>query len=368
MVLHMVVHQGTAHGDQENSNNTSLQQDAIERNNEERSTPPCSGGTQHAEISELHKDWGSTSNRWADMAEENLPPDKGDNTAKKRGYMPQWKLQKVSPPKTRLRPGGKSSRLAKLVKRWEPDIIEGHSVFVLTQKLKRLKGALKCWNRNIFGNLDTKVREESEVLETMQKELERNFTDALATDLINQENKVEGLLEQEESFWRQKSKVKWDNDLDKSTKFFHALADMNRNKSYISELRNTEGVILSDQKEIGDFMGNQWKFPNSLKQILNSLGVDLSQLQLPDQHREDRRVWLQSTNGLFSVSSAHEAIKERDNGPLWTKFLWSAEVLPRTHGIGWKILNGAMHTDEKLRARNFQLASRCCICAEVEET
>ncbi|KAF9624115.1 hypothetical protein IFM89_008053 [Coptis chinensis] len=176
MVLHMVVHQGTAHGDQENSNNTSLQQDAIKRNNAVRSTPPCSGGTQHVEISELHKDWGSTSNRWADMAEENLPLDKGDNTAKKRGYMPQWKLQKVSPPKTRLQPGGKS------------------------------------------------------------------------------ENKVEGLLEQEESFWRQKSKVKWDNDLDKSTKFFHALSDMNRNKSYISELRNTEGVILTDQKEIGDFM------------------------------------------------------------------------------------------------------------------
>ncbi|KAF9621053.1 hypothetical protein IFM89_015875 [Coptis chinensis] len=114
--------------------------------------------------------------------------------------------------------------------------IEGHSIFVLTQKLKRLKGALKCWNRNIFGNLETKVREEYE--------------------------------------------------------------------------------------------GNQWNFPDSLKQILNSLGVDLSQLQLPDQHKEDRRVWCQSTNGLFSVSSAYEAIRERVNVPLWTKFLWSAEVLP----------------------------------------
>ncbi|KAF9613722.1 hypothetical protein IFM89_010164 [Coptis chinensis] len=135
--------------------------------------------------------------------------------------------------------------------------IEGHSVFVLTQKLKRLKGDLKRRNQNIFGNLGTKVREESEVLEIMQKELKRNFTDALANDLINQENKVKGLLEQEESFWRQKSK---------------------------------------------------------------------------------------------------------------TKFLWSAEVLPRTLGTGWKILHGAMHTDEKLRGRKFQLASHCCICTVAEET
>ncbi|KAF9608715.1 hypothetical protein IFM89_010847 [Coptis chinensis] len=325
--------------------------------------------------------------------------------------------------------------------------MEGHSIFVLAQKLKRLKGVLNSWNRNVFGNLGTQVREESAALESMQKDLERNYNDVLANEIINQENKVKGLLEQEESFWRQKSKVKWDNELDKSTKFFHALAYMNRNKSFIIEMENKEGATLTDQKEIGELIVQQFMKklkrvellldddlinlmprsvteednenlikmppleeikkavfylnPNSSpgpdgftdywdivvhgrdhfirssaspKTYDNFLGFEHSRgwisakLETPDQQREDSRVWRQSTDGLFTVGSAYVAIRKRANVLPWAKFLWLAEMLPRTLGTGWKILHSAMHTDEKLRGKNFKMASRCCICTVAEET
>ncbi|KAF9626403.1 hypothetical protein IFM89_033222 [Coptis chinensis] len=105
-----------------------------------------------------------------------------------------------------------------------------------------------------------------------------------------------------------------------------------------------------------------------MKQILCNLGVEISQLELPNQHREDSRVWRQSTDGLFTVGSAYEVIRERANALPWTKFLWTAEVLPRTLGTGWKVLHGAMHTNEKLRGKNFKMVSRCCICTVAEET
>ncbi|KAF9614767.1 hypothetical protein IFM89_020621 [Coptis chinensis] len=236
--------------------------------------------------------------------------------------------------------------------------MEGYSVFVLTQKLKCLKGKLKSWNRNIFGNLGTKVREESKALENMKKESERNYNDTLANEIINQANKVEGLLEQEESFWRQKSK-----DL------------------IVEDIEERLWIFTTSAKELPECVvdvetGSKYCFSALVVPICYLLVVVAAALALAadsgvsivDQHREDSRVWRQSTNGLFSVGSAYEAIRERANVLPWTKFLWSAEVMLRTLGTGWEILHGAMRTYEKLRGKNFQMASRCCICTVAEET
>ncbi|KAF9607732.1 hypothetical protein IFM89_000079 [Coptis chinensis] len=47
---------------------------------------------------------------------------------------------------------------------WQEPIL-GHSIYILTQKLKRLKGVLKKWNKDTFGNIRLKVEEETKKLE-----------------------------------------------------------------------------------------------------------------------------------------------------------------------------------------------------------
>ncbi|KAF9615242.1 hypothetical protein IFM89_022504 [Coptis chinensis] len=106
--------------------------------------------------------------------------------------------------------------------------IQGNSIFILTQKLKRLKGVLKEWNKDIFGNIKVKVEEETKKLEQMQDQFEKgNVTEEFTMHMVDQENQVELLLQQEKMFWKQKSRTKWDNDNDRSTKFFHAMANRN---------------------------------------------------------------------------------------------------------------------------------------------
>lgn len=47
----------------------------------------------------------------------------------------------------------------RVVESWRDEEIEGWGSFVLKEKLKRLKKALKVWNKERFGNLDEEVKE-----------------------------------------------------------------------------------------------------------------------------------------------------------------------------------------------------------------
>ncbi|KAF9606065.1 hypothetical protein IFM89_023088 [Coptis chinensis] len=117
---------------------------------------------------------------------------------------------------------------------WEIPIW-GHSIFILTQKLKRLKATLKKWNKELFGNITSKVEMESKNLERMQNQFEtETVPEEFIEMMVEQEKKVELLLQQEQMFWRQKSKTQWDNDNDRSTKFFHVMVNRNKSKSLIS--------------------------------------------------------------------------------------------------------------------------------------
>ncbi|KAF9613315.1 hypothetical protein IFM89_006825 [Coptis chinensis] len=80
---------------------------------------------------------------------------------------------------------------------WEIPIW-GHSIFILTQKLKRLKATPKKWNKEVFGNITSKVEKESKNLERMQNQFEmETVTEEFIEMMVEQEKKVELLLQQE---------------------------------------------------------------------------------------------------------------------------------------------------------------------------
>ncbi|KAF9614628.1 hypothetical protein IFM89_019605 [Coptis chinensis] len=63
------------------------------------------------------------------------------------------------------------------------------------QKLKRLKGVLKKWKKDTFGNIKVKVEDETKKLEQMQEQFEKgNVTEEFTIHMVDQENQVELLL------------------------------------------------------------------------------------------------------------------------------------------------------------------------------
>jgi hypothetical protein len=111
----------------------------------------------------------------------------------------------------------------------------GSSSFVLAKKLRALKGEIKRWNFEEFGNVQARYKAWAEELKLLDRTVEERWLSeeenvrrmVLATGL-------EASLLQKEISWRQKSKVRWLNEGDKCTKFFHQVANANRRITLLS--------------------------------------------------------------------------------------------------------------------------------------
>lgn len=139
----------------------------------------------------------------------------------------------------------------------------GSSVLQLSNQLiaclSETGEALKVWNKEQFGNIHTRIADARRAIDSLVKDAgEDGDQREEATQAIQIANReLDELLRQEEIMWKQKSRVTWPREGDRSTKFFHTSTVVRRRRNWIGGIKDENGALVTERAEIGRvFMTN----------------------------------------------------------------------------------------------------------------
>ncbi|KAG6717072.1 hypothetical protein I3842_04G079200 [Carya illinoinensis] len=179
---------------------------------------------------------------------------------------------------------------------WSLYQIQGTPSFIFAGKLKTLKQDLKLWNLQSFGNVGElkkiKLREIQD-LEMVQESRPLNPEEVAQKLALVVE--LERLILLEEISWRQKSRALWLKEGDRSTKFFHRVANSHRRSNNI-EMLKIDGAECRDERVINNHMVHffeqllteqeGWR-PKLKGMAFESIGpMDVSRMERPFEEAE----------------------------------------------------------------------------------
>jgi hypothetical protein len=183
---------------------------------------------------------------------------------------------------------------------WGSFSFDGTPSFVLAKKLQALKGKIKEWNSEVFGDVGARNKawaEEVQLLDSIEES--RGLSDEEKERRCRLVSDLEGSLLQEEICWRQKSRIRWLKEGDKCTKFFHQVANANRRNNTIDSLL-VNSTPISDPDAIKSHIVNFYEAlfsePSSWRPRVDNLEFEAlsvdeaASLEVPFEEREVREV------------------------------------------------------------------------------
>jgi ribonuclease HI len=179
--------------------------------------------------------------------------------------------------------------------------IFGSPMFVLSTKLKILKGKLKSWNKTIFGNVHDQVHSADMQLNHIQHQIQQlGHSDSLLQQEKLASIAYEDALCKEEAFWQEKARVNWHLHGDRNTKYFHRLAKIKTSTKFISSLQDGDNV-LTNQDHIANHVVNYY-------QTLFSSNIVMQDPLLAEEVIPN--LVTAETNDLLTVLPSPEEIKQ----------------------------------------------------------
>jgi hypothetical protein len=140
--------------------------------------------------------------------------------------------------------------VAKVHQWWNSYQFQGFPSYILANKLKALKFDLRHWNAEEFGNVTARKNALLAELNVLDVDLDSHILsteDRVRKEMVIAE--VNHLILMEEISLRQKSWVLWLKEGDKNSKFFHRIANSNRNRNTIGQL-SIDGEVSTQQAAI----------------------------------------------------------------------------------------------------------------------
>lgn len=139
------------------------------------------------------------------------------------------------------------------IEQWwkEPFGIKGTKIDWLQGKPKHIKAKIKIWNQEVFGNIFKEKKKIEEKLEHIHEEwIQGNINQ----ETVNKEKILmqdwELRCQQEETLWKQKSRVQWLKEGEQNMKFFHRSTMDHRGANKILSLKDEQGTTIQTSRDI----------------------------------------------------------------------------------------------------------------------
>ncbi|XP_028125789.1 uncharacterized protein LOC114322644 [Camellia sinensis] len=121
----------------------------------------------------------------------------------------------------------------------------GKAVLGGRRKLKRLKIALQQWNSEVFGNVNTKLKQVEDELHMFDLVAEeREFEEEEKARRREARAEACRLTKMVDWLWLQKSRLNWNLNGDKNTRYFHVIVNCRQGRNEINSL--TIGDVVFD--------------------------------------------------------------------------------------------------------------------------
>lgn len=133
---------------------------------------------------------------------------------------------------------------------WSEKVI-GNPMFILVSKLKKVKHKMISLRRDRFSNVSEAVVEAKKVMITAQEAIQTYPLNA-SVDAMEKRalSNYARLARHEESIIKQQSRIQWMDFGDSNTQFFHSSVKERRCRNNILSLKNDNGVMFDEDKEI----------------------------------------------------------------------------------------------------------------------
>ncbi|XP_040999420.1 uncharacterized protein LOC121245211 [Juglans microcarpa x Juglans regia] len=127
--------------------------------------------------------------------------------------------------------------------------VTGSGLFKLTSKLKKLKVALREWNKRVFGRTNNHIAILEDKVESLEHLLQRDWDNDIERELVRCSNELYSWRRREDIRLAQMAKIKWRMDGDRNTKIFHVWLSNKRHRK-IHKLRTSNGMEFNSPEEI----------------------------------------------------------------------------------------------------------------------
>ena len=137
---------------------------------------------------------------------------------------------------------------------WQVEVGVGSNLFIFAQRMRVVKAACKKLNREGFGNIQQRTKESLEKLELIQDAMMTTPSDRLFREEFVARKEWTFFAKAQESFYRQKSRIRWMKDGDGNTSFFFKSVIANQGRNCINLLRDDDGERIQNVEQIKEML------------------------------------------------------------------------------------------------------------------